>query len=550
MGWLTWAGLYAPAARAEPPPTQSEQGTHLHGTGWLEAEHVNLQLQPLYTVKGCQSVTLQQGGFTAEGLVACTPPDFTGARFTSEDGTTTFRVHAVRVHQSVYASCKPPTPTAPPMDPTWEYEVTWSRGDQSGNVCPGPNVALAVPLRWEQGVPPEEWRVLPTSASFTFACVPQPLRDCGFHGGGVIAKCVDWGFPPWQHSGATLSGTVLQGSTTAGQWLTGSMSEALSFHQTCLRMATADYCGTGRSNTLDGTPIALLDPMYVPLVPPAPAIPGDALIVPRLEAPNEGLAFEAAWADCSTPGPAVPNSACDPAGKGRRAFGAVCLSKKRWASLPVAGTCIDPSTTQSNADPDMKGKPCEDYTEAELEALGARLFSFSRHLDAGLYRFKRTDGSEASITTTAYVVGPNFPLSGSVTLDPKLAAGRPYAYARFEGALLARTLPESLREHLGLVRLYRCVSDTARGPHFFLNTTSTADPKGACTVFPGAVLDQGTADVPRDPVEGYISPTRQGFSTTALSLWSDRHGYLVTATAPPDSEASRVGVIGYIPGNP
>jgi hypothetical protein len=544
---------YASVALAEPPPTQSEQGTHLHGTGPFEDAHVNLLLEPTKTAKGCQSVTLERGGFKASVPVACTPTDFAGAVFKSEDGTTSFTVQAARLHQNIYRSCDtaPPVDPSLPVDETWEYVVTWSRGNRSGNLCPGNNVALAVPLKWVPGAPPEDWKLIPVEKAFTFACVPQPVRGgCGFQGGGVIAKCVDWGFPPWEHPGATLAGHVLKGSTTANQWLKGDALEAQSFHLACLRMATADYCGVGRSNTLDGTPIAFHDPMYVPLTPPQPVTPGGAPVAANLAAPNEDLAFEAAWVDCralgKTPGEPLRNTACDTQDKLRLGFGAVCLSKKRWASLPVAGTCFDPSMTQGQSVPDMMGRPCEDYTEAELEALGARFFSYSRHLDTGLYRFSRADGSGASITTTAYVVSPDFPKPGSVTLAPELAGSKPYTYVRFEGAIFSRKLSEDLRNRLQLQGLYRCFSDSDVGRHFFLNTTSTADPKDACALLQGAALDTGG---PREPLEGYVSPAKAGVADTALSLWRDGQGHLVTSTIPPDGASVQLRVIGYIPGN-
>ncbi len=55
---------------------------------------------------------------------------------------------------------------------------------------------------------------------------------------GVLAKCVRWGYKPWQ----TVVGVSLR-----------------DYHQTCTRMARADYCGNGISHTKDGTAIDLYD---------------------------------------------------------------------------------------------------------------------------------------------------------------------------------------------------------------------------------------------------------------------------------------------------
>lgn len=59
------------------------------------------------------------------------------------------------------------------------------------------------------------------AGKFTFACET-----------GVIAKCANWGYKPWQ--------------TRNGQSLAD-------VHQACTRMARADYCGDGRSHTTEGT---------------------------------------------------------------------------------------------------------------------------------------------------------------------------------------------------------------------------------------------------------------------------------------------------------
>jgi hypothetical protein len=51
--------------------------------------------------------------------------------------------------------------------------------------------------------------------------------------GGAIAKCVEWGYEPW--------------------------NGYADHHQACTRMARADYCGNGVPYTLNGTPIDMFD---------------------------------------------------------------------------------------------------------------------------------------------------------------------------------------------------------------------------------------------------------------------------------------------------
>ncbi|MCY1017153.1 ADYC domain-containing protein [Pyxidicoccus sp. MSG2] len=541
-------GLSASMARADPPP-QSDQGTRLHGTGAVEDAHVNIRLEPTTPPPGCQSVTLEKGGFKAQ---ACVPTDFAGATFTSVDGDWTFKVNSVHTHESIYQDCTPPSVWL--QDTTWEYDVTVSRGSRSSKLCPDGSGALAVPLMWAPGVPPEAWTVRPPTPvenTFTFACVPRPVAQgsCEFTGGGVIAKCIDWGYPPWEHMGQSLTGQFLVGDTVAMKQLSGNKTEAQSFHQACLRMATADYCGVGQSNTLDGTPIAFYDTKYVPLGAPNSPAPGDAPIVTTLAEPDNDLAFEAAWADCRLLERPVANSACDTIEKLRLGFGAVCLSKKRWSSLPVAGTCFDPKAFQGASKPDMAGKPCEDYTEAELEAHGARFFSFSRFLDTGLYRFTKVNAPAASITTTKYDVPSAFPSPGTVSLKAGIDPGQPYHFTRFEGAILSRKLSPALQTRFNLRGLYRCVSQTQSGLHYLLNTTSTAFPEDACAPLPHGRLDTLHVNAPEEALEGFVSQLSMGFSDTELLLWRDVNGNFITATVQPGSSWTNAGSLGFIPGN-
>jgi hypothetical protein len=66
---------------------------------------------------------------------------------------------------------------------------------------------------------------------FTFACV-----------GGALAKCVEFGYKPWR---------VVQGVSLAAH------------HQACTRMIRADYCGDGRSFTVDGRDINVYDALGI-----------------------------------------------------------------------------------------------------------------------------------------------------------------------------------------------------------------------------------------------------------------------------------------------
>jgi hypothetical protein len=82
--------------------------------------------------------------------------------------------------------------------------------------------ALAVPGVWDSSGAKHE-----APGKFTFACE-----------NGAIAKCVDWGYKPWD----VKDGRSLE-----------------QLHQACTRMARADYCGNGRSHTREDTPIDMYD---------------------------------------------------------------------------------------------------------------------------------------------------------------------------------------------------------------------------------------------------------------------------------------------------
>lgn len=119
-----------------------------------------------------------------------------------------------------------------PLDPTgetWLYTLSVAAGaGGSANMClPGPDgAARAIPVsgRWTNSGARED-------VGFTFGCTS-----------GVIAKCVRWGYRPWE----SVNGVSLA-----------------SHHQACTRMARADYCGDGTSHTQDGTIVDFYDNLSV-----------------------------------------------------------------------------------------------------------------------------------------------------------------------------------------------------------------------------------------------------------------------------------------------
>jgi hypothetical protein len=107
-------------------------------------------------------------------------------------------------------------------------------------------------------------------------------------------------------------------------------------HQTCTRLARADYCGDGVPHTENGTLIDVFDPAGIQVGVDDPA-----------------LSFEAGWS---------PD-------------GAVCVSAPRFSKHDVSGRTVYPSC--------WAAKPtCENW-EAALE-LGAQIGNDSQHLSRQL----------------------------------------------------------------------------------------------------------------------------------------------------------------------
>lgn len=102
-----------------------------------------------------------------------------------------------------------------PIDSSWEP------------ACPDGAGAIPSAEVWDKSGNPG-----PGQGSFTFACV-----------NAAIAKCYAWGYVPWSPGKA------------------GAKTNDL--HAACTRMVRADYCGDGRSFTMDGMLINLYDDLGV-----------------------------------------------------------------------------------------------------------------------------------------------------------------------------------------------------------------------------------------------------------------------------------------------
>jgi hypothetical protein len=153
---------------------------------------------------------------------------------------TTFEVTVTEAGQAVPYQMKLGAIYIDPENPSSDvhlYDVEYRRADSSqwSSLCkdiegrPIP----AIPLRnhWNMSTGAR----IDSEDAVTFACT-----------NGALAKCVRWGYRPW------AKGTRCFGS----HCFEISLKD---YHQACTRMVRADYCGNGRSYTVDGTAIDVFD---------------------------------------------------------------------------------------------------------------------------------------------------------------------------------------------------------------------------------------------------------------------------------------------------
>src|SRR5207247_755467 len=101
--------------------------------------------------------------------------------------------------------------------------------------------ALALAGRWRTDGSKDH-----TPGSFTFGC-----RKIG-----AIAKCLDLGYKPWLDCRANA---VARGGVGVN-CITQTLDE---YHQACVRMMRADFCGNGKSWTIDGHALNVYDSIYI-----------------------------------------------------------------------------------------------------------------------------------------------------------------------------------------------------------------------------------------------------------------------------------------------
>jgi hypothetical protein len=120
-----------------------------------------------------------------------------------------------------------------------------------GNDAQGaPISAIALEGTWDYAT----GGFMPSTEQFTMACR-----------GAAIAKCVEWGYKRWDGHQESKNGS---NQTVPYRY----------FHEACVRMVRADYCGNGVSHTVDGTTIDIWDTANI-----------------QVQTLNSGLLPEAEW---------------------------------------------------------------------------------------------------------------------------------------------------------------------------------------------------------------------------------------------------------------
>lgn len=238
---------------------RSWQGRSWQGTGTAVSTVAGIR------IGGAPVTELALSGTVITGLLDGQPvagTDFLGAVVTQTD------VDGTRFESTITSV------EVDAQDPTGElllYTLTATNPDTGAveNLCApdpfGGRAAIPVYGSWDA-----TGAHATSGSQFMFGCTS-----------GVVSKCIRWGYKPWK----TVNGISLA-----------------DYHQSCTRMARADYCGDGVSHTVDGTLIDLYDDLGIQVKSAF-----------ELGSP---LVFDAAWTT----------------------EGAWCMAKDRWLKLSTLPT--------------------------------------------------------------------------------------------------------------------------------------------------------------------------------------------------------------------
>jgi len=537
---------------------QSQQGLWLHGTA-APLEVVDIPFagatrggQPFAALRidaGQLHGTIDSRAVDGAGLVGTqlAPPGFV------------LTITDARPHHNIYRCASS----------GWEYRVEWrvqkpaTPADAATRaLCSADHAAVAVPGSWRTG------QLEASDEAFTFACVPagapwkavapkpaavpehKPLPQVGpavgsgscalpaLGDGGVIAKCIDYGYAPWAQGTPALQ----DASQLDGSRLPVTDDTARQLHNLCAVAMRADYAGNGTPHTLGGTLIRMYDASNVGVVSgvvmcgrlgcpkpgvasPVPVAATKPVAVTKPPAGTQvhlpiaqidGLVVEGIWTLTDAKPGAAPRAH------------ALCLGKKRW-------TAVDPSTPSMNGMIPSSDHVCDDRTWASLASIRPLLISYSAYIDVGLHRF--SNGRD-QITTTHVVIDANGTFSPEAKLCPKDGC-RGY-HDQFEGTILSPDLDDTSVHALDAYGTRRLVSYRV-GAH---TVTTAEDIADAITVpaRPARVemFEEGYVFV-RPPelspgdfrqVDRLGQPIAEQIEDRTLTLWEMNGAYTTSVVAP------------------
>jgi hypothetical protein len=486
----------------------NQQGTHLQnvsvpGTPDYDSFYIDSTSQNISAPKGELSAA-PGAKFKATVIKKNSPPQTVNVRL----------VQAFK-HDNVYRGN--------PAFAKHEYQIVY---DDNTPLCSNKNNrALAIPGSYYPGL------YSPQANKVSFACIPESVSaGPGLRGGGVAAKCVDWGYPPWFLDTLPWIGKTPQKKKLPKSPHTAEKT-AQDLHQACLSMGTADYCGNGQPHTVDGTWIAMFNLVTAGKKGKKSMVDsGYMKSTYQSQHPfSVDYRFEAAWR------PLV----LDPADNTYAPGGAVCLTKARWATMgpELTKTC-----------PRLNGHEfCDTESEAQLEDPDyALLFSYSLFLDIGLYRCVNASTTPNLWVTT--IVDDLQPASGS-SLPP-------ITY-NFKEATSFQCMNDSIFEGTVL----RLGAEGAPLPEDFpIDWTGQQRPKPVPlyrhTIGLGQyktdTVDQAIGATKTVPI-GYILPAQVcpgRFCGNPLKLYEHNYGkhteYLTTAKSPPAPFGKDPILLGYV----
>jgi hypothetical protein len=274
------------------------QGMNMQGMELGTATVNGVGLQNLRVVHG--EIVAMRGSTTLRGA------DLVGAQFRArvrnlhtsppKNAVVKYRVAAVTAEDARYD----PTHTGDTYLYTLEQWVpdTSSWRPACSPDSDGRNVAIPLAAIWDERGDQSQ-----SDQLFTFGCTT-----------GVIAKCYRWGYRPWASGYGDL----------------------VAMHQTCTRLARADYCGDGMPHTRDGTWVNVWDTLPRP--------------IQSHGTPPLGWVFEAGW----------------------NTDGAVCLSRARW--LLEDGVLIAQACPDKLVPPGLGETVCESVAQVLGYDANAKMF--------------------------------------------------------------------------------------------------------------------------------------------------------------------------------